>query len=109
MHVYNQWRICTWTNPGIKTRLIGASLSEPRLERAHDNVPRRGECLYIYLCICSAQTVDLDHPWIVSWIGRYPQFAQDNPWIAPRRAGGAQAHRREVRVQQKFCLDFVCL
>ena len=41
--------------------IIEASLSEPHID--HDNVPSRGECLY--LCICSAQTVDLDHPWIV--------------------------------------------
>ena len=36
-------------------RIFGASLSEPHID--HDNVPRRGECLYlsiyisIYLCI----------------------------------------------------------
>ena len=36
--------------------IIGASLSEPHIDR--DNVPCRGECLYI----CSAQTGDLDHP-----------------------------------------------
>ena len=33
--------------------IIGASLSEPHID--HDNVPRRGECLYVsmYLAACS--------------------------------------------------------
>ena len=55
-----------------------------------------------------------NNPWIVlrkAWIGRYPQFAQDNPWIAPRRARESLKRKRTVarsEVQQKFCLDFVC-
>ena len=63
-------------------KVVGASLSEPHV----DQKASPANYLSIYLCTCSAQTVDLDHPWIVLrkvWIGRYPQFAQDNPWIAP--------------------------
>ena len=56
-----------------------------------------------------------DNPWIVlrkAWIGRYPQFAQDNPWIAPRRRRRAvkrKPHLREVRPGAAEILSRLCL
>ena len=95
----------------FNTIIIGASLSEPHID--HDNVPRRGECLYlsIYISVLRKPWI-WDNPWIVlrkAWIGRYPQFAQDNPWIAPRRAVKRKPHLREVRPGAAEILSRLCL
>ena len=37
--------LCKISETTIFVHLIGASLSEPHID--HDNVPRRGECLYL--------------------------------------------------------------
>ena len=50
-------RLSTITRDSKRTKilLIGASLSEPHID--NDNVPRRGECLYVQRI-----SLDLEHP-----------------------------------------------
>ena len=52
------------------------------------------------------------NPWIVLrklWIAADPRFAQDNPWIAPRRAVKRKPHLREVRPGAAEILSRLCL
>ena len=73
--------------------IIGASLSEPHM--GSKSVPRE---LSIYVSVLRKPWI-WNNPWIVlrkAWIGRYPQFAQGNPWIAPRRAGGSLKRKRTM-------------
>ena len=82
-------------------------LDEPeRVPYGSKSVPRE---LCIYLCSACANR---GSGWIVlrkAWIGRYPQFAQDNPWIAPRRAVKRKPHLREVRPGAAEILSRLCL
>ena len=58
------------------TVLIVSNWGEPHTAR------KRPPRLSIYLCMCSAQTVDRDHPWIVlrkPWIGRLSTVCASNP------------------------------
>ena len=59
-------------------------MKERQVDPETPRVPKRD----IYIYICSAQTGDRDHPWIVlrkPWIGRPSTVCAVNPWIAPRR------------------------
>ena len=70
---------------------------------------KRFESVYIYVL---RKPWIWDNPWIFlrkAWIGRYPQFAQDNPWIAPRRAVKRKPHLREVRPGAAEILSRLCL
>ena len=77
--------------------------------------PHYNFCMYV--CICSTQTVDLGQSMdcLVQSVDRPLSTVcarQSMDCTSSRRGKSeAQAHRREVRdeVQQKFCLDFVCL
>ena len=40
--------------------LIGASLSEPHID--HDNIPRRGECLYVCMYVAVGSVCRLNVP-----------------------------------------------
>ena len=79
--------------------------------------PPRTIYLSMYLCICSAQTLDLGQSMdcLAQSVDRPLSTVcarQSMDCTSSRRGKSeAQAHRCEIRdeVQQKFCLDFVCL